>query len=93
MSNTQKRRAIRWKPFFAWLNGKPKEPIVLGLTESDAKFIAESFDYIEAVAIASGAKLHRCLVSQNAKCIRMLGRRNLKPLSEREYGEIRSKEL
>jgi hypothetical protein len=85
-------KATRWKPFFGWLNGKPKEPIVLGLTENDAKFISEAIDYMESIAIHHGARLHSSLTSQNKKCVRMLERRNLRPLRNTEYGEIRSKD-
>jgi hypothetical protein len=82
-------RATRWKPFHAWLNGKPKEPIVLGLTETQA----EAIEYVLDCVLSDDDMWNPEFRAAHARARKLAYRRNLKPLSDREYGEIRSKEF
>lgn len=82
----------RWKPFHSWLNGRPKTPIVLGLTEvnvRDIKIALQTLGFsIDDAGCVLTSNQKRAL--RTAKAI--LNRRNLKPLTDNEEGSIRAKD-
>ena len=75
-----------WKPFHAWLNGKPKYPIVLGLTEEDVTRITEAIDLLGVEL--NPEKWTPLLQRTFNRALRVLDRRNLKPLGDNETGGI-----